>query len=42
LAEGLALCAEKDRADIWCDNIAQAMWDIYLDIVNNEMYDGVE
>lgn len=42
LAEGPALHAEKDRAEIRRDNIAQAMWDSYLEVVNNRMHDGVE
>jgi hypothetical protein len=42
LAGGPALRAEKDRAEIRCNNIAQAMWDSYLEVVDNGMYDGVE
>jgi hypothetical protein len=40
LAERPALHAEKDRAEIRWDNIAQAMWDSYLEVVNNGIHDG--
>jgi hypothetical protein len=42
LADGPALRAEKDRAEIRHNNIAQAMWDSYLQVVNNRMHDRVE
>lgn len=42
LAEGPALRAEKDRAELLRDNIAQAMWESYQALVNDGMHDGEE
>jgi hypothetical protein len=40
LAAGPAVRAEKERAEIKRDNIAQAMWENYQDLVNNGVHDG--
>jgi hypothetical protein len=42
LAAGPAVRAEKERAEIKRDNIAQAMWENYQDLVNNGVHDGDE
>ncbi len=42
LVAGPAICAEKERAEIKRDNIAQAMWESYQDLVNNRVHDGDE
>jgi hypothetical protein len=42
LAAGPAVCAEKERAEIRRDNIAQAMWESYQELVNDGMYDRAE
>ena len=42
LAAGPAVRAEKERSEIKQDNIAQAMWESYQDLVNNGVDDGDE
>lgn len=42
LAAGPPVRAEKERAEIKRDNIAQAMWESYQALVHNEMYNGAE
>ena len=42
LAAGPAVCAEKERAEIRRDNIAQAMWESYKELVRDGMYDGAK
>jgi hypothetical protein len=42
LAAGPAVHGEKECAEIRRDNIAQAMWRNYQDVINNGMYDGAE
>lgn len=42
LAAGPAVRAEKERAEIRRDNIAQAMWESYQELVHNGMYNGAE
>jgi hypothetical protein len=39
---GPAICAEKERAEIKQDNIAQAMWESYQDLVHNNIHDKDE
>jgi hypothetical protein len=42
LAAGPAVRAEKERAEIRRDNIAQAMWESYQELVNDGIHDGAE
>lgn len=42
LAAGPAVHAEKERAEIRRDNIAQAIWESYQELVNDGMYDRAE
>jgi hypothetical protein len=42
LVAGPAVRAEKERVEIKWDNIVQAMWENYQDLVNNGVHDGDE
>jgi hypothetical protein len=42
LAAGPAIRAEKERADTKRDDIAQAMWESYQELVHDGMYNGAE
>jgi hypothetical protein len=42
LAAGLAVCTEKEQAEIRQDNIAQAMWESYQELVHDRMYNRAE
>ncbi len=42
LVAGPAVHAEKERAETRRDNIAQAMWESYQELVNGGAYDGAE
>jgi hypothetical protein len=39
LVAGPAICAEKEQVEIKWDNIIQAMWESYQDLVNNSIHD---
>jgi hypothetical protein len=39
LAAGPAICVEKERSEIKRDNIVQAMWESYQDLVNDRVHE---
>jgi hypothetical protein len=42
LAVGPAVCAEKEWVEIRWDNIAQAMWESYQELVHDGIYNRAE